>query len=112
MTCYNKEPGNANAPHGGSTAGKSMLYQAVPDSRRSWQNKRPTRLTLLSYLMVSAPKLRKRLKGLFTFHFSDSKLIDETSHGQTQQNLDERGYIMNWGDWNLAKRVINQSKIR
>jgi hypothetical protein len=50
---------------------------------------------------------------LFRVHFPDSKLIDDVSvDGRGQQNLDACGHIKNRGDWNLAKHVINQSKIR
>jgi hypothetical protein len=46
---------------------------------------------------------------LFRVHVPDSKLSDD---GQGQQNLGICGPISNRGDWYLAKRVINQSKIR
>jgi hypothetical protein len=50
------------------------------------------------------------LKELFRVHFPDSKLIDESyDDGQGQLNLGTCGCIMNRGDCNLAKRVINQS---
>jgi hypothetical protein len=50
---------------------------------------------------------------LFRVHFPDSKLIDDSyDNGQGQQNLGICKRIMNRGDWNLARRVINQSKIR
>jgi hypothetical protein len=56
---------------------------------------------------------KETLKELLRVHFPDSKLIDNDSDdGRGQQNLDACGHITNWGDWNLAKHVINQSKIR
>jgi hypothetical protein len=55
---------------------------------------------------------KETLKEYFRFHFLDSKLIDDSDDGQGQQNLGICGCITNRGDWNLAKRVINQSKIR
>jgi hypothetical protein len=55
---------------------------------------------------------RDTQKELFRVHFPDSKLIDESYDGQGQLNLGICGRIMNRGDWNLAKRVINQSKIK
>jgi hypothetical protein len=56
---------------------------------------------------------KETLKELFRVHFPDSKLIDDDSgDGRGQQNLDACKYIANRGDWNLAKHVINQSKIR
>jgi hypothetical protein len=39
-------------------------------------------------------------------------LIDDSCDGQGQQNLGIGERIKNRGYWNLAKRVINQSKIR
>jgi hypothetical protein len=60
--------------------------------------------------MVSTPE--ETLKELFRVHFPDSKLIDDDSDGRGQQNLDVCGHITNRGDWNLAKHVINHSKIR
>jgi hypothetical protein len=56
---------------------------------------------------------KETLKELFRVHFPDSKLIDDDSDDERgQQNLDACKYITNRGDWNLAKHVINQSKIR
>jgi hypothetical protein len=63
--------------------------------------------------MVSKLKWGRRHKELFRVHFSDSKLTDDSyDDGQGQQNLGICERITNRGDWNLAKRVINQSKIR
>jgi hypothetical protein len=56
---------------------------------------------------------KETLKELFRVHFPDSKLIDDVyDNGQGQQNLGICKRIMNREDWNLARRVINQSKIR
>jgi hypothetical protein len=55
---------------------------------------------------------KETLKELFRVHFLDSKLIDDSGDGQGLQNLGICECITNRGDWNLAKRVINQSKIR
>jgi hypothetical protein len=52
---------------------------------------------------------KETLEELFRVHFPDSKLIDESDDGQGQQNLGICERITNRGDWNLAKRVINQS---
>jgi hypothetical protein len=52
------------------------------------------------------------VKGLFRVHFPDSKLTEDSDDRQGQQNLGTWQRIMNRGDWNLAKCVINQSKIR
>jgi hypothetical protein len=62
--------------------------------------------------MVSALKLEGKLKELFRVHFPDSTLIDDSNDGLGQQNLDVCRHRMNRGDWNLARNVINQSKIR
>jgi hypothetical protein len=52
------------------------------------------------------------LKVLFRVHFPDSKLTDDSyDDGQSQLNLGICGHITNRRDWNLAKHVINQSKI-
>jgi hypothetical protein len=55
---------------------------------------------------------KETLKELFRVHFPDSKLIDYSDGGQDQQNLGVCERITNRGEWDLAKRVINQSKIR
>jgi hypothetical protein len=53
------------------------------------------------------------LEELFRVHSPDSKPIDDSSdnrHGQ--QNLGKCERIMHRADWNPAKHVINQSRIR
>jgi hypothetical protein len=55
---------------------------------------------------------RETLEELFRVHFPESVLIDDSTDGQGQQNLDVCRRRTNRGDWNLAKIVINQSKIR
>jgi hypothetical protein len=55
---------------------------------------------------------KETLKELFRLHFPDSKLIDDSDDGQDQQNLGVCERITNRGNWDLANRVINQSKIR
>jgi hypothetical protein len=56
---------------------------------------------------------KETVKELFRVHFPDSKLIDESYDDvQGQQNLGICKRITNRVDWNLAKHVINQSKIR
>jgi hypothetical protein len=53
------------------------------------------------------------LGELFRVHFSESKLIDDScDDGQGQQNLGICECITNRGDWNLARRMINKSRIR
>jgi hypothetical protein len=55
---------------------------------------------------------KETLEELFRVHFPESVLIDDSTDGQEQQNLDVCRRRTNRGDWNLAKIVINQSKIR
>jgi hypothetical protein len=56
---------------------------------------------------------KETLKELFRVHFPDLKLIDDShDDGQGQQKLEICERITNRGDWNLARHVINQSKIR
>jgi hypothetical protein len=52
------------------------------------------------------------LKLLFRVHYLDSKLMDDLGERQGQQNLGICRHIMNRGDCNLAKNIINQSKNR
>jgi hypothetical protein len=52
------------------------------------------------------------LKELFRVHFPDSISADDSNDGLDQQSLDVRKCTMNWGERNLARNVINQSKIR
>jgi hypothetical protein len=51
---------------------------------------------------------KETLKELFRVHFPNAKLSDESGDGQDQQNLSICKRITNRGDWDLAKRVINQ----
>jgi hypothetical protein len=55
---------------------------------------------------------KETLEELFRVHFPESVLIDDSTDGQKQQNLDVCRSRTNRGHWNLAKIVINQSKIR
>jgi hypothetical protein len=60
--------------------------------------------------MVSKPKRRRRTERTVQ---TDSKFIDDSyDNGQGQQNLGISERITNKGDWNQARGVINQSKIR
>jgi hypothetical protein len=52
------------------------------------------------------------LTELFTVHFQESMLTDDSNDGQGQQNLVVSKCTTKSGDWNLARNVINQSKIR
>jgi hypothetical protein len=49
------------------------------------------------------------LEKLFIIHIPNSKLIEDSDAGQSQQNL---GICELRGDWKVAKCVINQYKIR
>jgi hypothetical protein len=52
------------------------------------------------------------MKRLHSCVSPESVLIDDSTDGQGQQNLDVCSSRTNRGDWNLAKIVINQSKIK
>jgi hypothetical protein len=54
----------------------------------------------------------KEILKEFRVHFPGSKLADDSNGGQGQQNLEICRHILDRGDWNLAKHVINQSKMR
>jgi hypothetical protein len=56
---------------------------------------------------------KRTLEKLFRVHFPDSKPIDDSrDKRQGQQNLGKCKRVMHNVDWILAKRVINQSRIR
>jgi hypothetical protein len=55
---------------------------------------------------------KETLKELFRVHFPESMLTDDSGDGRGQQNQGACGHKTNREDWNLAKHVINQSKIR
>jgi hypothetical protein len=55
---------------------------------------------------------KRTLKELFRVHFPDSMLIDDLGERQRLKNLCVCRHIMNREEWNLAKNIINQSKIR
>jgi hypothetical protein len=92
-----------NNHHGGGTARISELYQAVPNSGRSQQNKRPTELAPSIYLAASKCTLEEILKVLFRVHFPDCKLTHGSDGSQGELNLGVTKHITNRGDWNLAK---------
>jgi hypothetical protein len=113
LTCYNKEIRKAkrsswrrycqeiNDVPGGARLIKIMEKQAankvstikLPDGQHTQTRK-------------------ETLKELFRIHFLDSKLTDNSGDGQDQQNLGICEHITYRGNWDLAKRAINQSKIR
>jgi hypothetical protein len=63
--------------------------------------------------MVSVLETGKEtLEELFRVLFPESVLIGDSIDGYGQQNLGVCRSRTNRGDWNLAKIVINQSKIR
>jgi hypothetical protein len=55
---------------------------------------------------------RETLSELFRVHFPDSKLIVNLDNGEGQWNLGTRQNRTNRADWNLARVIIHQSKIR
>jgi hypothetical protein len=52
------------------------------------------------------------LSEVFRVHFPDSLLIDDLDNGQGQQNLDTSRGKTNMADWDLAKVLITQSRIK
>jgi hypothetical protein len=56
---------------------------------------------------------KETLKELFRVHFPNSKLIDNSyENEQGQHNLGICEHITKSGDWNLARHVMNQTKIK
>jgi hypothetical protein len=55
---------------------------------------------------------KEPLRELFTVHFPDSLLIDDLDNGQGQLNLDTSRSRTNRADWDLAKVLITQSRIK
>jgi hypothetical protein len=52
------------------------------------------------------------LQELCRVHFPDSKLIDGSADSWGQPDLDMHIHRVNREDWHLARRVIDQSKIK
>jgi hypothetical protein len=65
----------------------------VPDSWRSWQNKQPTELALLSYLMASTLKLGK----ILWMRCSELTFLTQSWHAVLEKTW-KRTHITN-GDW-------------
>jgi hypothetical protein len=55
---------------------------------------------------------KETLSELFRVHFPDSLLIGDLENGQGRQNLDVRRVETNRADWDLAKVLITQSRIK
>jgi hypothetical protein len=55
---------------------------------------------------------KETLKELFTVYLLSSMLTDDSNYKQGQQNLDVSRSTKNREEWNLARNVINESKIR
>jgi hypothetical protein len=113
LTCYNKEIRKAKRS---SWRGYCQEINDVPGNARlmTIMEKQVTnKVSTIKLPNGQFPQTGKdTLKELFRVHFPDSKLTDDSSDGQGQQNLDVRGCKTNWGDWYLDKHVINQLKIR
>jgi hypothetical protein len=62
--------------------------------------------------VVITLRLEWILKQLFRIHFPDKRLIDDLDDWLGQLSLGMHGRRMNRVDWNLARNIFNQSKIR
>jgi hypothetical protein len=114
LTCYNKEIRKAKRS---SWRRYCQETNDVPSSVRLMRVMAKQATNQVSTIKVPDGKHtqtgKETLKELFRVHFPDSKLTDDDSgDGRGQQNLDACKYIANRGEWNLAKHVLNQSKIR
>jgi hypothetical protein len=114
LTCYNKEIRKAKQA---SWRGYCQEINDVPGSARLVRimaKQATNRVSTVKRPNGQQTEMGKEtLKELFRVHLPNSKLIDDScDNGQGQQNLDICKRIMNRGDWNLARRVINQSKDR
>jgi hypothetical protein len=109
LTCYNREIRKAKR----STWRRyCQEISDVSDSGRLMKIMAKQVTNKGSAIKLPDVQYTQALKELFRVHFPDLKLIDDSyDDGQGQQNLGICGRITNRGDWNLAKRVINQSKI-
>jgi hypothetical protein len=114
LTCYNKE---IRKPKRASWKGYCQEINDVPGSARL--------VRIMAKQATSRESTAKgpngqqtetgkeTMKELFRGHFPASNLIDDSyDNVQSQQNLGICERKKNRGDWNLSRRVINQSNIR
>jgi hypothetical protein len=113
LTCYNKEVKKAKRS---SWRRYCQGVADVPGSARLMKIMAKQATNRVSTIKLPDGQCtqtgKETLEELFRVHFPESVLIDDSIDGQGQQNLDACRSRMNRGDWNLAKIVINQSKIR
>jgi hypothetical protein len=82
------------------------MYLRGPDSSALWPVSRPTGWNLFNYTQSGKVTLREICK----VHFPGSAREEVTLAGQGQQNL--RAFAAHREDWELSKKVIDQSKVR
>jgi hypothetical protein len=114
LTCYNKEIRKAKRS---SWRGCCREINDVPGSARLMRVTAKQATNRVSTVKLPNGQLTETGKGtleeLFRVHFPDSKPIDDSrDNRQGQQNLGKCECTTDRADWNLAKRVINQSRIR
>jgi hypothetical protein len=114
LTCYNKEIGKAKRA---SWKGYCQEIDDVPGSARLMRIMAKQATNKVSTVKLPNGQQtetgKETLKELFRVHFPDLKQIDDSyDYGEGQLKLGMCEGITNRGDWNLAKRVKNQSKIR
>jgi hypothetical protein len=114
LTCYNKEIRKAKRS---SWRRYCREINDVPGGARLVRVMAKQATKRVSTVKLPNDQLTKTGKGtleeLFRVHFPDSKPIDDSRNNrQGQQNLGKCVRITHRADWNLAKHVINQSRIR
>jgi hypothetical protein len=114
LTCYNKEIRKAKRF---SWRRYCREINDVPGSARLMRAMAKQTTNRVSTVKLHNGQLTETGKGtledLFRVHFPDSKPIDDSrDNRQGQQNLGKCERITHRIDWNLATRVLNQSRIR
>jgi hypothetical protein len=100
-----------NGPLGWTTVRRSRMHLTGPESWGSWPVSRPTGWNLLNYFMADTHNLEKRPWGNYIrVRFPGSAGEEVTLEGLGQPNL--RSFAAHREDWELFKKVIDQSKIR
>jgi hypothetical protein len=114
LTCYNKEIRKAKRF---SWRRYCREINDVPGGARLMRVMAKQATNRVSTVKLPNGQLTETGKGtleeLFRVHLPDAKPIDDSrDNRQGQQNLGKCDRIMHRADWNLAKLVINQSRIR
>jgi hypothetical protein len=113
LTCFNKEIRKAKGLHGGGTA---RGFEDVPGSARLIRIMVKQANNGVSLVKLPdgpyAQTGRQTLLELCRVSFPDSRLSNGPKDGQGQSDLGGGTCRANREDWNLVKRIINQSKIK